>query len=345
MNHVYFIAECGQNHNGDLELARKLIERANIPIYHEGSPLPGVDAVKFVKRDLENEMTCSMWRRDYESPHAFGKTYGDHRKALELNDLEHLELYEMAKSRRLDFVETICNPGALSILKYFTPDRLKIASRDLDNLPLLRAVAETGIPVILSTGMAETVSEIDEAVDQVLYFHSEITILHCLSQYPSRYEELNLLTIPYLVERYPEFSIGYSDHTTGILAPAIAAALGAKVIEKHITLDRAMKGTDQQGSLDHQGLVRVVRDIRNVEKALGSEGMNDKIAALQASLKLRRSIAAARSIRAGETIQEEDLVLLSPGTGTRWKNRLEIIGTVATKDIERHELIEWGDYR
>ena len=189
---------------------------------------------------------------------------------MELNDEQHFECYKHAKSYGLDFVETLCAIGCLSLLKLFTPEYLKVASRDLTNLPLLSALAETKIPIIVSTGMAGK-KELDDALGVITKYHQHISILHCVSQYPTEPQNTNLNTIKYLQKNYNQFTIGYSDHTIGIATPVAAVAMGAKIIEKHITLDRRMKGTDQAGSLGPDGINRMVRDIRVLEMAFGKE--------------------------------------------------------------------------
>ena len=183
---------------------------------------------------------------------------------------EHFEIYKYTKEKGLDFVETLCGVGCTSMFRYFEPDRLKVASRDLTNLPLLNVLAETKIPIILSTGMGGP-KELDDALEVITKHHDDVSILHCLSQYPSDYKNINLLTIPYLKKRYPQYTVGYSDHSIGIVIPVAAVTLGAEIIEKHITLDRNLKGTDQKGSLAIEGIYRMVRDIRNLDVSLGEE--------------------------------------------------------------------------
>lgn len=267
---TYIIGEIGQNHCGSMEIARQLIRMAAnpAPADHPERKAEGVNAVKLTKRDLAHELTPEIMDRPYDGPHSFGKTYRQHREYLELWPSQHWVLYNFAKELGLDFIETLCHPSCLDLLTWFTPDALKVASRDLTNLPLLEALAETSIPIILSTGM-DGRAEIDAALEVITRHHSNITILHCLSQYPAQYGNLNLLSIQYLRSQYPEFRIGYSDHSVGIAAPIAAVAAGAEVIEKHITLDRTMKGSDHLCSLERDGLYRLVRDIRNVDAAMG----------------------------------------------------------------------------
>lgn len=337
---TYIIGEIGQNHNGDVEIAKKLIDVITEPVIDHlfGQKLKPMDAVKMTRRDLNEELSASEMFRPYENPNSFGKTYGEHRAFLELNDEQHFEVYSYAKSKGLEVVETLCAKGCLSMLGLFSPDRLKVASRDLTNLPLLEAMAETKIPMILSTGMTGQ-KELDDALQVITKYHENISILHCLSQYPSEYQNINLLSIQFLKENYPQYTIGYSDHSIGILMPAVAVGMGAEIIEKHITLDRNMKGTDHRGSLEPEGIWRMVRDIRNTEYAIGEYGIfvSDKV--LSTRVKLERSIATLRSIDAGEIITENDLHMLSPGDGYKWADRDKIIGKKALAAIPANEII------
>ncbi len=339
-NSTYIIGEIGQNHNGEVEIAKKLIDVVTEPVIDKlfGQALRPMDAVKMTRRDLKEELSASEMHRPYENLNSFGKTYGEHRAFLELNDEQHFEVFSYAKSKGLEFVETLCAKGCLSMLRLFTPDRLKVASRDVTNLPLLEAMAETKIPIILSTGMTGK-KELDDALKIITKYHSNISILHCLSQYPSEYQNINLLTIKYLKEEYPQYTIGYSDHSIGILMPAVAVGMGAEIIEKHITLDRNMKGTDHRGSLEPEGIWRMVRDIRNTEYAIGNYGIfiSDKVEATR--IKLERSIATLRTIAAGEIITESDLHLLSPGDGYKWVEKDKIVGKKTLVEIPANEII------
>jgi len=337
---TYIIGEIGQNHNGEVEIAKKLIDVITEPVIDKlfGQKLMPMNAVKMTRRDLNEELSASEMYRLYDNPNSFGKTYGEHRAFLELNDEQHLEVFQYAKSKGLEFVETLCAKGCLSMLNLFTPDRLKVASRDLTNLPLLEAMAETQIPMILSTGMTGK-KELDDALEIITKYHSNVSILHCLSQYPSEYQNINLLSIQFLKEHYPQFTIGYSDHSIGILMPAVAVGMGAEIIEKHITLDRNMKGTDHRGSLEPEGIWRMVRDIRNTEYAIGENSMFVSEKVLATRIKLERSIASIRNIPEGETITEDDLHLLSPGDGMKWAERDRIIGKKALIAIPADEII------
>ena len=340
MKPVYIIGEIGQNHNGSVDIAKLIVELVSRPIREDffGFDLKSMDAVKLTKRDLNEELAISQMNRVYDSPHSFGKTYGEHRYALELSDEEHFEVYKHAKIHGLDFVETLCAVGCLSLLKLFIPDYLKVASRDLTNLPLLSALAETKIPIILSTGMSG-VKELDEALEEITKYHSNISILHCVSQYPTHPDNLNLNTIKYLKAHYGQYRIGFSDHTIGISAPIIAVGMGAEIIEKHITIDRHMKGTDQAGSLGPDGVRRMVRDVRIAEKWMGKEELYIEKDVENAKIKLERSIATIHDMKAGDVITEKDIHLLSPGDGYKWIQKNAVLGKILRKDISANEII------
>ena len=182
MKDTYIIGEIGQNHNGSVDIAKLIVELIARPVREDdfNIELKPMNAVKLTKRDLNEELTTSQMNRIYDTPNSFGRTYGEHRAFLELSDEEHYEVYKYAKEKGLDFVETLCAKGCMSLLKLFTPDYLKVASRDLTNLPLLEVMAETEIPIILSTGMAGK-KELDDALEVITKYHSQISILHCVS--------------------------------------------------------------------------------------------------------------------------------------------------------------------
>lgn len=337
---TYIIGEIGQNHNGSVDIAKLIVELVSRPVRDEafGLDLRPMDAVKMTKRDLGEELAASQMAQPYQNPNSFGATYGQHRAFLELSDEAHYEVYKYAKSLGLDFVETLCARGCLSLLRLFTPDRLKVASRDLTNLPLLEALAETRIPIILSTGMAGE-RELDQALEVISRYHDQISILHCVSEYPTHPDHLNLQTISYLKEHYGQYTIGFSDHTIGISAPVVAVGMGARIIEKHVTIDRHMKGTDQVGSLGPDGVARMVRDIRIAERWMGRKELFIEPGVAASKRKLERSIASRHALKKGTVIREEDLHMLSPGDGFKWSQKDEVIGKVLTCDLPGDEVI------
>lgn len=337
---TYIIGEIGQNHNGSVDIAKLIVELVSRPVKEDvfGLNLKPMNAVKMTKRDLTEELANSQMNKPYINSNSFGKTYGEHRAFLELSNEEHFEVYKYAKSLGLDFIETLCSLGCLSLLKLFTPDYLKVASRDLTNLPLLEVMAETKIPIILSTGMAGN-KELDDALNVITKYHSNIAILHCVSQYPTYPDNLNLKTITYLKKHYGQYKIGFSDHTIGISAPVVAIGMGAEIIEKHVTVDRQMKGTDQAGSLGPDGVNRMIRDIRIAERWMGREELYIDKNVFSAKMKLERSIATKVTLNIGDTIKESDLHLLSPGDGYKWVQKDEIIGKTIVKPVAANEII------
>lgn len=337
---TYIIGEIGQNHNGSVDIAKLIVELIARPVQEGvfGLNLKPMNAVKMTRRDLNEELTTTQMNRIYDTPNSFGRTYGEHRAFLELDDQAHFEVYKFAKEKGLDFVETLCAKGCLSLLKLFVPDYLKVASRDLTNLPLLAAMAETKIPIILSTGMAGK-KELDEALDVITHYHNDISILHCVSQYPTHPDSLNLNTINYLKKHYGQYHIGFSDHTIGISAPVIAVGMGAEIIEKHITIDRHMKGTDQPGSLGPDGVNRMVRDIRIAERWLGTEDLFIEESVAAAKEKLERSIATNKVLHVGDVITEGALHMLSPGDGYKWAQLKEVVGKTVQVEIPANEVI------
>ncbi len=337
---TYIIGEIGQNHNGSVDIAKLIVDAVARPVTEElfGYDLKRMDAVKLTKRDLKQELSASQMAAPYLNANSFGATYGEHREKLELNDEQHFEIYKYAKSFGLDFVETLCATGCLSMLKLFTPDKLKVASRDLTNLPLLVALAETKIPIILSTGMAGK-KELDDAISVISHYHTNISILHCVSEYPTKPTNVNLNTIKYLQKNYGQYTIGFSDHTIGISTPLAAVAMGAEIIEKHITLDRRMKGTDQKGSLGADGIYRMVRDIRVLEMSFGKEEIFIEPSVMAARVKLERSIATNKNLKKGQIITEDDIHMLSPGDGFKWSEKDKLVGKVLKVDIAENEII------
>lgn len=253
----YVIAEIGHNHGGDVTTARKLIQMA---------AEAGVDAVKFQVRTLDKLYTQAELDRPYDNPHSYGATYGEHRRHLELSKGELVCLQQEAGMAGIDFLATPFDLWAADLLMNMSVPAFKIASGDLGNRALLAHVAEFGVPMILSTGGA-TLHDISMAMRP--FYGVAIVLLHCTSVYPAAPAQLNLRAIEKLRKHYPLRVIGYSGHDTGILAPMLAQTLGARIIEKHVTLDRAGKGTDHAMSLEPQGLRKLVEDLEKARQAMG----------------------------------------------------------------------------
>lgn len=338
---TYIIAEIGQNHNGDIKIAKKLIDHIDKYSYDEitGNRFNKASAIKLTKRDLTEELSVEQMRRPYEGPNSFGKTYGEHREFLELSYEEHVELGEYIRSKGFEYVQTFCSVKTLRLLDMTRVDKIKVASRDLTNTPLIEAIANRKEDVILSIGMADK-NDLETALNIFRSKNkSNISILHCLSQYPAEYTNLNLNTIKFLLEKYPEYQIGYSDHSLGTHIPVAATALGASIIEKHVTLDTNMKGSDHIGSADMVTFHQMVHDIRALEFSLGEKDLQRQEAVNTTREKLERSLAFNKELKPGDIIKEGDLCMLSPGGGYKWEEKNKIIGQTITKIIEANTLV------
>lgn len=258
---TFIVAEIGQNHQGNLDIAKELIREAK---------LCGADAVKFQKRNVKLLLTPEEYNRPYDSPHSFGRTYGEHREFLELSAEAYAELKEYAEAQGLVFFASPWDVDSATFLYELGVPLFKIPSACLTNRALLRRVAGFGRPVIASTGMS-TLAEIDEAV--AILRQVPLYLMQCTSAYPCEFNAVNLAVIPALRKRYG-VPVGLSGHHRGIAVDAAAVALGARLLERHFTLDRTMKGSDHAASLEPPGLSKLVRDVRAVEQALGS-GLKD----------------------------------------------------------------------
>ncbi len=250
----YVIAEIGINHNGDIDLAKRLISVA---------VAAGCDAVKFQKRTIDVVYTAEELAKPRENP--FGATNGDLKRALEFGVDEYKEIDAYCKSAKMQWFASCWDEGSVDFIEQFDVPCYKIASASLTDEKLLRHTRATGKPIILSTGMSTT-EEIDAAVK--VLGKENLVLLHACSTYPAHYEELNLRAIPVMKERY-SVPVGYSGHETGIPSSVAAAVLGACCVERHITIDRAMWGSDQAASLEPNGISRLVRDIRLIEQSMG----------------------------------------------------------------------------
>ena len=342
---VYIIAEIGQNHNGDINICKKLIDQLIVYSYDEitGDRLNTINAIKLTKRDMTEELTTEQMNRPYDSKHSFGKTYGEHREFVELSYEDHCEISDYVRSKGIDFIDTLCSPKCVDLVNMTTIDKIKIASRDLTNIPLLKKVAETNLDIIVSTGMSD-IYDLVEALNILDTGRNEVSILHCLSQYPAQYDKLNLLSIQDLKNRFGKaHKIGYSDHSLGNHIPLAAVAMGAEIIEKHVTLDRNMKGTDQAGSSEPQEMKELVHNIRTFEMSRGLLGVFKDESTIEASNKLERSLAANQELYNGNIITEDEIHMLSPGDGLKWSDLDKVVGKTIRNDIPKNALIRLED--
>lgn len=314
----FIIAEAGINHNGKLELAKELITAA------AGA---GADAVKF--QTFKAEALCSR-----------NSQYFELFKNLEFDKSEWAQIAETARSRRIIFLSTAFDEASANLLDDLGIPAFKVASGDLTYLPFLEHVARKKKPVILSTGIA-TPDEIDEALKAIYATgNKDVILLHCIASYPAPVADMNLKAINTL-ERLFKIPAGLSDHTTGILIPVAAVSLGAKVIEKHFTLDKKLPGPDQELSLDPVEFSEMVKNIRTVELALGSGAKAPSEAELKARDAIRRSITAKETIRRGTSITRDMLKVVRPGTGIEPKYINNVVGRIAKEDIQADEILTW----
>ena len=331
MREVFIIAEAGVNHNGDVRLAKKLIDAAKSA---------GVDAVKFQTFKAERLVAKVAQKAEYQK-----QTTGSDEsqlemlKKLELSFENFKDIKKYCEEKELLFLSTPFDFDSIDFLERLDMPIYKVPSGEITNLPYLMKIANTGKPVIMSTGMSD-LDEVRLALE-VLRNNGAgtVTLLHCNTQYPTPFEDANLKAIRTLKERFGT-AVGYSDHTLGIEAPIAAIALGATVIEKHFTLDKSLEGPDHQASLDPQELKAMVTSIRNIEIALGdgikkpskSETPNQEVA--------RKSIVARRNIVKGEIFSEDNLTVKRPGHGISPMKWFEVLGTSAERDFNEDELIE-----
>ncbi|MBI2670124.1 MAG: N-acetylneuraminate synthase family protein [Candidatus Yanofskybacteria bacterium] len=274
----------------------------------------GVDAVKLQKRCNRELYTEEFYNLPYNSENAFGPTYGLHREALELGDAEYRELKRYAEELGLVFFATAFDFTSADFLRELDIPCFKIASGDLTNTPLLKHIASFGKPMIISTGAAQMV-DVERAFKAVLPINNQIALLQCTAIYPTEPEKLDLNVIGTYLKKFPQAIIGLSDHYNGIALPIAAYVLGARILEKHFTLNHTTKGTDHAFSIEPVGMRRLVRDLRRTHAALGDGTKNFYPEEKPARLKMGKKIVAARDLSAGHILSEGDLAFKSPGDG------------------------------
>ena len=301
----YVIAEIGHNHQGDVEQAKRLIDAAKEC---------GVNAVKLQKRSNRALYTREFYEQPYDNELSFGRTYGEHREALELGVDEYRELLAHARAAGMTMFATAFDFESADELAELGVPAFKFASGDLKNTPLQRHVAAFGKPLLLSTGGA-TLADIERAVGTILPLNDQLCVLQCTAAYPASVEDLNLNVITTLRERFPELVIGLSDHQNGIAMAVVAYMLGARVIEKHFTLDHALKGRDHAFSLMPEGMRRLVRDLHRVPAALGDAEKRPLPVEADPLEKMGKKLVAARELDIGHVLTADDLAIKPPADG------------------------------
>jgi sialic acid synthase len=329
----YVIAEIGHNHQGSVERAKDLFRAAKEC---------GVDAVKLQKRSNRTLYTKAMYESPYDNENSFGLTYGAHREALEFGWDEYVELKRYAAEIGVTFFATAFDVESADFLAKLEMPAYKIASGDLNNLPLLTHVARIGKPVIVSTG-GGSIDDVQRLYDEVKPINAQLCLLQCTASYPAEPEDMNLRVIGTFRDRYPDLVIGLSDHQNGIAMADVAYILGARVIEKHFTLNRAWKGTDHAYSLEPVGMRKLVRDLRRVRAALGTGQKQPLPVEKKPLFKMGKKLVAARGLPAGHVITAADVAIKSPNDGLPPYQLPAVLGKALRRDLAEDESLRFED--
>lgn len=327
---VYIIAEAGVNHNGSFDLACRLVDAAN---------KAGVDCIKFQTFKSSNLVSHNAQKAEYQKETTGEGSQVDMLKKLELSYDEFLELKKYCDKVGIRFLSTPFDFESIDFLNSINMPFWKIPSGEVTNYPYLAALAKTGKPVVMSTGMCD-MAEIKAAVKVLRDNGAEdIKLLHCNTEYPTPFEDVNLRAMQTMRDEF-NLEVGYSDHTKGIEVPIAAVALGATIIEKHFTLDRNMEGPDHKASLEPDELTEMVKSIRHIEKALGAGEKKPSPSEIKNKVVARKSIVARRRIEAGEVFSEQNITVKRPGSGVSPMKWNEVLGTKAIRAFDEDELIE-----
>jgi N-acetylneuraminate synthase/sialic acid synthase len=327
----YVIAEIGHNHQGSLDKARELFREAK---------LAGAHAVKLQKRDNRGLYTRAAYDKPYDNENSFGATYGEHREFLEFGFNEYQALQRYAQELEVDFFATAFDIASADFLTQLNMPAFKIASGDVKSIPLLKYVAGFGKPMIMSTGGA-LLEDVERAYDAIMPINPQLGLLQCTAGYPAAFEELDLRVVEQYRKRFPGAVIGYSGHDNGIAMPVAAYVLGARIVEKHFTLNRAMKGTDHAFSLEPVGLRKMVRDLQRTYRALG-DGVKKIYESEKAPIiKMGKSLVVARNLPAGHVLGPDDIVMKSPGGGIPPYELDSILGRVTLKALYEDDFLSY----
>jgi sialic acid synthase len=301
----WVIAEVGHNHQGDLEKCKRLFDAAKEA---------GASSVKLQKRDNRSLFTKELYNKPYENENSFGRTYGEHREALEFGLQEYRELQQYCRQIGITFFATAFDFASADFLAALEVPVFKLASGDLRNIPLLKHVASIGKPMIISTG-GGSMDDVRRAHDAIMPINKQLAILQCTASYPTPAEEMNLRTIATFRDAFPDITVGLSDHSNGIAMAVTAFMLGGRIIEKHFTLNHTWKGTDHAMSLEPEGMRKMVRDLKRVRTSLG-DGVKRTLPSEQSALhKMGKKLVAARELAPGHVLRADDIAIKSPGDG------------------------------
>ena len=325
----YVIAEIGHNHQGSVEKCKALFDAAVDA---------GASAVKLQKRDNVALFTREAFNRPYDNENSFGATYGEHREALEFGKDEYVTLRDYAAQLGVTFFATAFDFPSVDFLADVGVPAIKIASGDLKSTDLIAYAAQVGVPLVISTGAA-TMADVRRAHEVVASANAQAAFLQCTAAYPPEYEELDLRVIQTYRDAFPDTVIGYSGHDSGIAMALLAYALGARVVEKHFTLNRAMKGTDHAFSLEPVGLRKLVRDLSRARVAMGSAEKQLHATERTPGIKMGKKLVAARPLAAGSLLAASDVVAKSPGDGLFPYQLPEIVGRELLVPVGEDEAI------
>ena len=328
-NKPFVIAEIGHNHKGSVEIAKEMFVAAKEC---------GADAVKLQKRNNKSLFTNEMFNQAYDHPNSYGKTYGKHRDYLELSKKEFLILKKLAKKLDIEFICTPFDFESVDFLKDVGISAYKIASADLINTPLQERLAKHKKPIFLSTG-GGNYNDVERAYKNITKINKKLAILHCTASYPAEFEDMNLNILRVLKKKYKNCIIGLSDHENGIDAASIAFMLGARIFEKHFTLDRSWKGTDHSFSLEPQGLKKMIRNLNRISVMLGSSQKKLLKSEINPMYKMQKSLVASKDLKKGLKLEMKHISIKSPGGGMKPYELKNIINKKLNKDIKKDEKI------
>jgi len=337
---AYVIAEIGHNHQGDLGTAKKMFKVAKEC---------GADAVKLQKRDNRSLYTKAAYEKPYDNRNSYGATYGKHREALEFEGAEYKELIDYARELGITMFSTAFDFASADFLANFDLPAFKIASGDLKNVPLLTHIAKLQKPMILSTGGA-AMEDVNRAYDAIMPINEQLAILQCTASYPADFNELNLQVITTFRERFPNTLIGLSSHDNGIAMAVAAYMLGARIFEKHFTLNHTLKGTDHAFSLEPVGLRKMVRDLHRCHAAMGDGVKRVYESEVTPIMKMGKKLVAARNLPAGHVIKPEDIAIKSPGDGLPPYEIDKVVGRMVLNELKtdddiRFEVLNGAEYK
>jgi N,N'-diacetyllegionaminate synthase len=336
LDRTFIIAEAGVNHNGSIETAAKLVTEAK---------RAGADCIKFQSFKAKNLLTPAAAKAEYQKrTTSADESQYEMIKRLELSEADHRVLIDRCRECGIEFLSSPFDEESADLLEKLGVARFKIPSGEVTNMPFLNYLAGKQKPMIVSTGMC-TLAEVEDAVNVIRSAGNDrIVLLHCVTEYPAPFDQINLRAMETMSQAF-QLPVGYSDHTPGIEVPVAAVALGAKIIEKHFTLDKNMEGPDHRASLEPHELKRMIDSIRNVEASLGSGIKKPAACEIPNRAVARKSLVSVRPIKKGSRIAAADIVIKRPGHGIQPKDIEKVIGLEVNRDLQADDVITWDTFK